>query len=426
MSDGPKMLAALSTTKAVTDHHKIGAAFSLLLKYARFRWQIQQMGGGMRRSLLRSSTTLMLLLAADMSWAQDYYGKFVDLPIALENRTDASPKPFRITKALNFNDPNGLVWSVPAGSYTDGATIPWLFELIVGDNYDGPYFPASIVHDYFCCVQTRTAHDTHRNFYYAMLANDTPSWQAWLMYSAVRLGGPDWTLTQQSLANDGTNCFDEIGSILSPLGSSGASPAAAPTSEMSPRPRKFDIFIKSAALAQDQRDTFLVSKLMAIAKTLQDTDGKVLDLTATGEIPATFEGVEQLKAVVDGATTFAGYSPTEGRTNFTDFGLLVPIEGNSQQVVASVKTQGGLVKMGGGWSAVELSSLGITQEKLPTMLPDTYLVEAAQTNGLKGTGIEWAATRSVAERSQWNKIIEADRSYQNWLTSPNVLRPQGG
>ncbi|WP_395447580.1 hypothetical protein ACHMW7_21945 [Aminobacter sp. UC22_36] len=33
MSDGPKMLAALSTTKAATDHHKIGAAFSLLLKH---------------------------------------------------------------------------------------------------------------------------------------------------------------------------------------------------------------------------------------------------------------------------------------------------------------------------------------------------------------------------------------------------------
>ncbi|CAN7290658.1 hypothetical protein [Aminobacter aminovorans] len=27
MSDGPKMLAALSTKKAATDHHKIGAAF---------------------------------------------------------------------------------------------------------------------------------------------------------------------------------------------------------------------------------------------------------------------------------------------------------------------------------------------------------------------------------------------------------------
>lgn len=379
----------------------------------------------MRRSLLRSSTTLILLLVADMSWAQDYYGKFIDLPIGLENRTDASPKPFRTTKAVNFDDPNGLRWTVPAGSYTDGATIPWLFELIVGDNYDGPYFPASIVHDYYCCTQTRTAHDTHRNFYYAMLANNTPSWQAWLMYSAVRLGGPDWSLTQQSLANDGTNCFDELGSLLPSTGA-GPKPAAAPAPQMSSPSRKFDIFIRSAALAQDQRDTFLVSKLMAIAKTLQDTDGKVLDLTATGEIPATFEGVEQLKAMVDGATTFAGYSPTEARTNFTDFGLLVPIEGNSQQVVANVKAEGGLVKTTGGWNAVELSNIGVAQETLPKMLPDTYLVEASQMNGLKGTGIEWAATRTVAERDQWNKVIEADRSYQNWLTSPNVLRPQGG
>lgn len=380
----------------------------------------------MRRYLLRSSTTLILLLAADMSWAQDYYGEFADLPIALENRTDASPKPFRIIKALNFKDPNGLVWSVPAGSYTDGASIPWLFELIVGDNYDGPYFPGSIVHDYFCCVQTRTAHDTHRNFYYAMLANGTPPWQAMLMYSAVRIGGPDWTLTQQSLANDGTNCFDEIGSLFAPPASSEASPAAAPEPRISSPSRKFDIFIKSAARAQNQRETFLVSKLMAVAKTLQDTDGKVIDLTATGEIPATFEGVEQLKAMVDGATTFAGYSPTEGRANFTDFGLLVPIEGSSQQVVASVKAEGGLVKTGGGWSAVELGNIGIAQAKLPKMLPDSYLVEASQINGLKGTGIEWAATKSVAERAEWNKIIEADRSYQNWLTSPNVLMPQGG
>ena len=167
MSDAPKMPALLSMIKAATGHDKIGAAFSLLLKNATLTCKIGKIES-MHMGLIRSSTTLLFLLAADMSYAQGYDSKFIELPIALENRIDASLMPFKITKALNLNDLNGLVWSVPAVSYRDGTTIPRLFELIVGDNYDGSYFPVSIVQHYFCCVQTRTAHERNRNFYYAM------------------------------------------------------------------------------------------------------------------------------------------------------------------------------------------------------------------------------------------------------------------
>ena len=186
----------------------------------------------------------------------------------------------------------------------------------------------------------------------------------------------------------------------------------------------FDAFPRAATTAQNQRDTFVLSKLMAVAKTLKESDGKLIDVNAFGQIPATFEGAEQLKSMVTGATSFAGFSTAAERTNFADFGLLVPVDGELSTAVAGVKAQGGLINIETGWSAQEFSKIGIAQDDLPQSLPDTYLVEAARTTNLKGTGIEWAAPSSIAERDQWNQIIDADRSYKTWLNTRDSLATQ--
>lgn len=58
----------------------------------------------------------------------------------------------------------------------------------------GRYIHASIIHDKYCDTRERTAHDTHRNFYYGMRASGVSPSKAKLMYWAVRTFGPSWTI----------------------------------------------------------------------------------------------------------------------------------------------------------------------------------------------------------------------------------------
>ncbi|MCO5063078.1 MAG: DUF1353 domain-containing protein [Rhizobiaceae bacterium] len=364
---------------------------------------------------MRTALTLVAVLCPALAVAQENYGQFFDLPIALENVPNGQGKPFRLTKELKFEDPNGTFWDVPSGGYTDGASIPWLFQIIVGDNYSGPYFPAAVIHDYYCCVQTHLAIDTHRNFYYGMLANGTPQWQAWLMYTAVRVGGPDWSEAQVAAAGDGSQCLDDVAPV--PQAMVLAAPPAPPNPAMTMRrsaPNPMDEFVVAANRAQEERDTFVLSKLMAVAKTLKESDGKVIDVTELGQIPATFEGVEQLRSIVTRATNFSDFSTDVNRTQFNDFGLLVPIEGTLEQETERLREQGGLSNVSQPWNATELNQLGVATAALPERLPDTYLQDVARTTSLNGTGLEWSVARTPQVRQQWNRIIDADRSFRNW------------
>lgn len=362
----------------------------------------------------RAALTLLALLSPAAAGAQDNYGHFFDLPIALENVPNGQGKPFRLTKELRFEDPTGTLWSVPQGGYTDGASIPWLFQIIVGDNYSGPYFPAAVIHDFYCCVQSHLAIDTHRNFYYGMLANGTPQWQAWLMYTAVRVGGPDWSEAQLAAAGDGSQCLDDVAPVPQAMVSAAPpSPNPAMTMRRS-APNPMDAFVEAANRAQEERDTFLLSKLMAVAKTLKESDGKVIDVAEFGQIPATFEGVEQLRSIVTRATNFSDFSTEVNRTQFNDFGLLVPLEGSLSEETQKLREQGGLSNVSRAWTATELNQLGVASARLPLRLPETYLQDVARTTSLNGTGLEWSVARTPQVRQQWDTIIDADRNFRNW------------
>ncbi|MGC4026473.1 MAG: DUF1353 domain-containing protein [Mesorhizobium sp.] len=364
----------------------------------------------------RTTLTVLAVLYPACAWAQDNYGKFFDLPIALENVPNGQGKPFRLTKELKFEDPTGAFWDVPAGGYTDGASIPWLFQIIVGDNYSGPYFPAAVIHDYYCCVQTHLAIDTHRNFYYGMLANGTPSWQAWLMYTAVRVGGPDWSEAQVASNGDGSQCLDDAAPVPQAMVVA-PEPSSNPTMTMTMRrsaPNPMDEFVEAAGRAQEERDTFVLSKLMAVAKTLKESEGKVIDVTDLGQIPATFEGVEQLRSIVTRATNFSDFNTDIDRARFNDFGLLVPIDGTLTEETQKLRDQGGLSNVSRPWTASELNQLGVASARLPERLPETYLQDAARTTSLNGTGLEWSVAKTPQVRQQWNRIIDADRNFRNW------------
>ena len=109
-----------------------------------------------------------------------------------------APRPkFRLLAAFGFRDPQGRVWEVPAGVEVDGASIPRAFWTVIGGPFEGNYLNASVVHDHFCRVRTRTAQDTHRSFYYGMRAMGVAEPQAKKMFWAVSTFGPKWELVRQ-------------------------------------------------------------------------------------------------------------------------------------------------------------------------------------------------------------------------------------
>jgi len=109
-----------------------------------------------------------------------------------------APRPkFRLLAAFGFRDPQGRVWEVPSGVEVDGASIPRAFWTVIGGPFEGNYLNASVVHDHYCRVRTRTAQDTHRTFYYGMRAMGVAEAQAKKMFWAVSTFGPKWELVRQ-------------------------------------------------------------------------------------------------------------------------------------------------------------------------------------------------------------------------------------
>ena len=98
----------------------------------------------------------------------------------------------RIVKPFGFVDSSGRKWVVPAGAIVDGASIPQMFWSVTGGPFEGKYRNASVVHDYYCDVRTRSWRNTDRVFHEAMLASGVSEREAKVMYMAVVYGGPHW------------------------------------------------------------------------------------------------------------------------------------------------------------------------------------------------------------------------------------------
>ncbi len=101
----------------------------------------------------------------------------------------------RIMTLLNrfaFIDDEQLVWSVPAMTRVNGASIPKFAWSILGSPFVGRYRKASVVHDWYCDVRTRGWKATHRMFYEAMRTSKVSGAKARIMYAAVYYAGPRW------------------------------------------------------------------------------------------------------------------------------------------------------------------------------------------------------------------------------------------
>ena len=63
---------------------------------------------------------------------------------------------------LRYTDPNGLTWQAAAGNRTDGASIPFWAQPIVGAPFDESYIKAAVIHDHYCDRHVRSWRATHR------------------------------------------------------------------------------------------------------------------------------------------------------------------------------------------------------------------------------------------------------------------------
>lgn len=95
---------------------------------------------------------------------------------------------------LKFIDRDNTAWLAGKGDVTDGASIPELFQPIIGGRWEADYLPAAVMHDHYTNIKhlVRTWWDTDRMFYQAMLVRDVGLIKASVMYYAVYVFGPHW------------------------------------------------------------------------------------------------------------------------------------------------------------------------------------------------------------------------------------------
>ena len=109
-------------------------------------------------------------------------------------------RDMKLIEPFGFIDSAGMNWDVPAGSVTNGASVPPGTWNVVGGPYDGIYREAAVLHDYYVEIgllgkSTRSVKDTNRMFFEAMRARGVSVDLAKTMYLAVQLFGPTWEIT---------------------------------------------------------------------------------------------------------------------------------------------------------------------------------------------------------------------------------------
>lgn len=114
-------------------------------------------------------------------------------------------RDMKLNLSFTFEDDTGLKWTAARGAVINGASIPRIFWTTFGSPFIGDYRRASIVHDHFCDVRTRTAAATHRMFYEACRAGGVSEIKAKTMYTMVKTFGPSWTVAVNGLSINGTS-----------------------------------------------------------------------------------------------------------------------------------------------------------------------------------------------------------------------------
>jgi len=112
----------------------------------------------------------------------------------VETRWNCDGRTERVMKDLVYTDADGVEWIAPAGSVVDGASIPRFAWWIVGSPFVGKYRRASVIHDVYCESKERPWRNVHQVFYEMMAADGVGAVKRWLMFRAVWMFGPRWSM----------------------------------------------------------------------------------------------------------------------------------------------------------------------------------------------------------------------------------------
>jgi hypothetical protein len=95
--------------------------------------------------------------------------------------------------SFGYIDRRNIHWDVPAGFVTDGASIPFVLQPLLGGSWDERYIRAAVLHDFYIRRLAADPESVHRLFFHALLASGTAYDRSWIMYRAVKRYGPQWT-----------------------------------------------------------------------------------------------------------------------------------------------------------------------------------------------------------------------------------------
>lgn len=272
----------------------------------------------MQRFHCRPFLLATALAVANPAFAQEYFGDFLD-KLKGVFVPDAKPRPlFKLENEFRFKDPNGLLWATPPGAEVDGASIPQFFWSFIGGPFEGPYINASVIHDHYCRTKERTAHDTHRNFYYGMRAANVEAWRAKLMHWAVETFGPSWKLDKKVVMQQQCVATSTLGTVCTSVPTVEVTLISTPGVDLS------DPTVLAAA----------ISKANAVARTLRTSNGEVLDVTVAGNIAATPENIARSSSEYRQVFASQDFSSSVARLGIlsqasgTEFGEVEPWPGN--------------------------------------------------------------------------------------------------
>ncbi len=127
----------------------------------------------------------------EVSHPNPKFGVFSTYYLKVKSINDGT-KRVKLLEDLIYIDPNGQRWRSPKGSIVDGASIPKVFQKVIGTPYGGEYTLASVIHDVACVEQKEPWQKVHRAFYDAMLASGVKKQKAATMYLAVYEAGGRW------------------------------------------------------------------------------------------------------------------------------------------------------------------------------------------------------------------------------------------
>ena len=108
--------------------------------------------------------------------------------------TPAGGEFWRSLGPVSWQQDNGVRVEIPAGTVFDGASIPRQAWSVIGHPMHGRYVLPSLLHDYECTLRAHPAPVVHRRFFFALRAQGVGMVRATIMWSAVRVFGPRWTV----------------------------------------------------------------------------------------------------------------------------------------------------------------------------------------------------------------------------------------